>query len=304
MKRPSYLRQIAVPPRADGIVRLAPPRLLFRPSPATPGFTVVEEHAVNPQTARRAAIEPAAPRATSPTPAPLPALPETPAGSIRPPAVHIPRAACGIAAPAAGPAPGPQPTSDPHPPLPSPISAAAKHSKVPPVIARPGLPLPSPIRDGGLPAAPLAVTEAALQGPARRRTEGEPQRILRAKPTAPPPSVPAAESPRGFPPPIPAPRAQPAKPAELPRPPDLALAPPPAVSLLVPPTPPARRPTAERASPGVHIGTLQIRVVAPAAAATPIVPLPAPPSASRPMRSASSTERLARGYGAYGLSQA
>lgn len=317
MKRPLYLRQIAAPPRiGGGVPRLTPPRLLFRPGPRAPGLTVIEERANDPQPPHRLAARPGVPFAARPTPEPIPALPELPGRASRLPGSRVPHPVRQSGPPVtAARVPYPQPAST-GPRLQNPIQGAAEHLGMPRGVVRSGLPLqsPPPVADAPL-AAPPVIGKRAPDEPAgpraaasRRETQGAP----RGKSTAPLDLL-SPDLPRGVAPPIPnlparptlAPVIQQAAPAVRPRSPE----PPPVITPLVPPVPLPPTPVADRASPTVRIGTLEIRVVAPAAAPVPVALLPAHPRARSVSRLASNgtsanANRLARGYGAFGLSQA
>jgi hypothetical protein len=75
--------------------------------------------------------------------------------------------------------------------------------------------------------------------------------------------------------------------------------------LVTPPPPPPRAPTPpdrERAAPGLHIGTLEVRIVAP----TPPAPIPAPraaPARAAARAPAARTGGIARGFSVFGLGQ-
>jgi hypothetical protein len=319
MKRPSYLRQIAACPRsADDIAALVPPRLFFRPSPARPGFTIIEERA-DLQLQRAGAAQPGLPLATPLAPEPIANLPELAVELIRPSALNLHRTAGDIAAAtAAGLVLGQQPVyAGPRPPIKTPIAAAMEHLDAPRVVARPDMSLQSPIQAVNDPreAQPMVAKPPPDDRVSRRaKAPGlETQRAPRDNPTLPLHSVPASEFP--FPRPILGGGAQPTStrgaqpiaPAARPRPPGPIPTPPSTTSSLVPPAPLPRTSMAERASPAVRIGTLEVRVIAPAATPVAVEPVPALPAtrpASRLTGSAIGTRRLARGFGSFGLSQA
>jgi hypothetical protein len=77
---------------------------------------------------------------------------------------------------------------------------------------------------------------------------------------------------------------------------------------LTPPSPPPRRSTIERTAAGFHIGNLDIRVVV--SPPPPVAPAAIAPAATMsltrniPARGLSAARRLARGFGAFGMSQA
>jgi hypothetical protein len=319
MSRSLYLRQIAAPQRtAGGVMRLTPPRVLFRPSPAPPGFTVIEEHTADRETPRHVALPVGKPNVSLLSPEPIPTLPEMSANLIRPttpppllrPAREI------TATTAAERAPSPQPAvTDRRSPSPTRIPAATDHLDVPRVVIHPRRPLETPIP---VAVTPSVIAQPAADEPSDQHTEAprhETQSVPRGKPTAPVHSVPEPKLPQGPPSPIAdlraRPTAAPGARSEAPearqRPAHLTPAPPLFISPRVPPAPAPRTSLADRASPAVHIGALEIRVVAPAAASRPVAPLsahspvrPAPRITSR----ATDTNRLARGFGAFGLSQA
>jgi neural Wiskott-Aldrich syndrome protein len=315
MKRPSYLRQIAAPAAGEGIARLAPPSLLFRPSPAA--FTVIEADL---QALHRASLRPSVPLTAAPAPEPFPVSPQIPAHSIRPPSSRVLRPAHRIAAAADEPVPDKHPAvADPHPPLNTPISVDTEHLGVQRVMALPRRSLRSSAPVASAPSkVPSVTAKPAPVESADRRAEvprRETERAAGSKSTAADFLASVPELPAGLLPPIPdlrvqptkSPRAQPTTPAVPPGSSVPAPAPPPLISSLAPPAPPPRMPMTERKSAGVRIGTLEIRVVAPATAPVPVLPLPAQPPgryASRPTGKATDTNRLARGFSAFGLSQA
>ena len=75
--------------------------------------------------------------------------------------------------------------------------------------------------------------------------------------------------------------------------------------IVTPPAPPPRPPAAtarERETPGLHIGTLEVRIVAP----TPPAPPPTPryaPSRAIARAPAARSSGIARGFGVFGLGQ-
>jgi len=76
--------------------------------------------------------------------------------------------------------------------------------------------------------------------------------------------------------------------------------------LVTPPRPPSRAPTLtarERTPPGLHIGTLEVRIVAPAPTPPPL-PAPRPaPSRAAPRAPAARAGGIARGFSVFGLGQ-
>jgi hypothetical protein len=283
MKPPSYLRQLAAPPRAAaGVAMLAPPRFLFRPSPPPSEFTVIEQRATGPQLPWRVA-----PRPGLPAPAasePVPTMPGNPARASR----SAPHRSREVEAPGAAPAPDRQPAlARPRPPSQTRMTAAAGQIEAPRAATKP--PARGPASQGA--------------APPRR----EPPRIERtALRSAPQPTAlsiyPAPPTLRN--------RALPAYSAAPPltaQPPRSAPVPPPVVVPLTPPTPPPRDPVTERTAAAVRIGTLEVRVVAPGAAPVLAAAVPTPgatPAAPDLRRADTSIARLARGFAVFGLGQA
>jgi len=71
-----------------------------------------------------------------------------------------------------------------------------------------------------------------------------------------------------------------------------------------PPRPPIPPPARERAATGLHIGTLEVRVVTPAALPVPATVMAHPAPRQRASRAAGSgSGRIARGFGVFGLGQ-
>lgn len=292
MARPSYLRQIAASRRsAAGTVTLAPPRVLFRPSPAPLELTLIEQRAASPQIRRPVAALPNPPlAAAAPMTALLPTLPNAPARAT----------------------PTSMPRALPRSPEIAATTATAAMRDSPPVAMRapmrPQAQRPSSARESEAPHA-----AASPPGKLASRAATMPQsEALRAEPIAlrHPAAVPALPFRRASPThEQPAPRQIPITPPVMSRPAARAPMPTsPTIVPLKPPLPPPRGgPIAERSAAAVCIGTLEVRVVAPPTISAPVAPQPVPvtPSAApAPRRTDTPTARLARTFGAFGLSQA
>ena len=294
MKPPSYLRQIAAPPRAAGdLAMLAPPRMLYRPSPAQSEFTVIEERATEPQLPRRVIARSSPPVATPTVPEPIAPMAGTTPVVSRPPVSTVA-------------SPSRQPASS---------AATAPVAQPPPAATRPDTRSEVPMQvPRGRFEVPHRAIEPASSGPPSRRAETsrvEPPAAPRAVPASPLHPGPAPPAPRGIAPPTITPhvlREERAVPLGRPRLPDRTPPPaPPVIMPLAPPAPPPQGPTTDRPTAAVRIGTLEVRVVAPSGAPVPVAPMPAlaaTRAAPAPSQIGIPVARLARGFGAFGLSQA
>jgi len=326
MKRPSYLQLIA--PRAPGrdrggVAVLSPPRQPFRPSAAAPDFVEMEQRAAlpaasQPRPRRRAplptanstsetqqAVSPAtdaadpnrqtAPAATNPArtvPQSAPAnLPRPPRQRAAPPApghtgrrdvdrIAADRRQRSPEPPAVAAAPGATASVSRavRPPTMSTAAVALRESATAPPSAAPAMPerATSPSQASSIAAAdhgaPRSTVATPTANPSVSLSDIPDARVARGGDREPTSSarVAASASLPVIAPPAPQPR---------------------------PPLPPSAR---DRAASGLHIGTLEVRVV------TPAVPLAAiPRAASRPRagRSAGGGGRIARGFGVFGLGQ-
>lgn len=320
MTRPSYLRDIAVPMRRSrDIALLAPPRPLFRPSPTSRDFTIVEASDDAPQSLPRVPERPLPHAAPRPSPEPVRPPPEEPPAPPVATPLRVTRS----------------PIASPSRHTPSPVAGSLR-DELPPVVGSPRRPAPlmsNSLREArpseatkALPPPPAGAPEAILPAarpqrsdtprlpfhPAPRaapvgQTNGE-SRELQPTPRTeqvPPrrPAGPLQPSLNVGPPAIadhtrrqeaeaPPARPGPATPAATPEP-----------ALIAPRPPPPRGPARGReAAPMLRIGTLEVRVVPPAPAARTVAPTPAR-VVRAPARIAGSA-RLARGFGNFGLSQA
>jgi hypothetical protein len=340
MKRLSYLQQVPPQPpapRRGGVALLSPPRLVFRPGPVAAGFVVTEARSAAFPAGPSRPIGPPAPSAASLAgPGGLAASPGLGDGRparqaelsamdlLRPPRAAAPAAAVPnrvarevaprLSPDATGPGENGHAATEQRQPLrPAPPAATR------PAIERifpPGPPLPRIV-------APLPVGLSSSPGPIvatmQRDAEAVPApsrgRIME-RPIIPSPSP--APKPAESRPPSPihrTPAASLAVPPDSPSPPPStgrSGAPPhdgitlkAALPVITPPAPPhlpIPPSSRERAGPDLHIGTLEVRVVAP----------PAPPLAAGMPRStprqgtraaAASSGRIARGFGVFGLGQ-
>jgi len=324
MKRPSYLRQVT--PRAltgAGMAALAPPRLLFRPA-IVAGLIEISAPAAR---ERMGASRPAAPRQAPPPQratgeeASIAAPLRVPASELDPGAPRPPRAApratqarmeprlpTFIVAQAPPPAlsqaavqvrpdvPGQpdvreQPVAPGLPPPPAALAASAQ-----PLVTRGGA--------GATPPAPAVAsqTKAATAG-----TPASLEQIATAAQIVSPSPVATGPAPAGAPRPAERPAEtsvsqRPAKRAETLTPPPVSAPQRPAKraqTLMPPPVSAPPRPQREPAGGGLHIGTLEVRVVAPQIVAAAV--RPAARQAGR--IAAPSRGQIARGFGVFGLGQ-
>jgi len=319
MKRPSYLQQIAPGasgrPLAAGPV-LAPPRLLFRPGSAASDPVGIETRVAPPRAAvpggpvRAPAVQ-AYPTARPVARAPLDLGPEPrrdrrwattpPAAAVPPPSLHEPapprihgeqrtgdqRGAGKPARPAVMP--------DVAGEARSPVRFGGTAAKAPP-LASPGA-FEAPPASGARPSLPPDRSPRAPVEPGGVSQPAAPDRPNRV------PEPPAERSPRpredvrdAFAPIVPRIPSPPANGAG----PDAAAA---ALPVIAPPPPPRPpMPARERSASGLHIGTLEVRVVMP----SPPQPPPAGPRAAArtPIRGGGgTTRRIARGFSVFGLGQ-
>ena len=289
MRRPSYLQQVAAPaPRRGGMAVLSPPRTAFRPGTAE--FNV-EETRPTVAAPSRQAITPAPPAATPAASRVVEIMPPAPPDFALPPA----------------PSPRDAPAPDPEP-----VQATREPDE----------------RGQGPSAPPAVVTPPPQRPPAQAAGAAEASRETRA----PPPAIaPTLEPSVGPGPPSHAPNEAAttptetrARPREIDLPPAAALAaiqpvpPPPAQQTAAPPLPAAAMPIVtpspppprapaptarERTPAGLHIGTLEVRIVAPNPAP---IPSPAPraaPSRAAPRAPAVRVGGIARGFSVFGLGQ-
>jgi hypothetical protein len=302
----SYLRRIAERRGAPGIPTLMPPRQLFPPALLPPAGLEAEPPA--PEMPRRAEARVAERPGARPTrlvesrpavpaqPSPEPAVAEVPQARERPPDTHPSapiharaRAGTGAAPPAAAQMPSAL------------VVRSAQTRRVPPAPPPPPRLWPAPAAEAPPTVQPGRSASRAATEPeqaASASTLGAAQRANHPAPT-PQALLPTGGSEERAGPPDPAPaRRQPRKVVEVQ--PGHLLAGSSAPIPLVPPEPPrapVTRPTAPAA--GLSIGTLEVRIVAPALPAP--APLPAPPVQVRAARD--TTPALARGFPAFGLVQ-
>jgi hypothetical protein len=315
MKPPPYFQQVA--PRAwvrlaAGVPVLSPPRLMFRPGEPTTSIAEVEPRRPalrsrsDPPTApttplrvpaRAGAMDAAPPvqpmqptipnaaqtpgprtlsgRASfgavpGPRPVPLPPAQATTlrAGGDAPPTAGA-RSAAVAPAPTRSAPPGAarEPAVDVRPPVRSPAAAGAQPTVLPRPSAEPGIAPPTPVASRTIPA-PAEPLRSVAPG-------AQPAAQLAAPPTGPV-------------------QARAIQPQAMQR------------QVIQPPPPPPRPPIplSQRAAPGLHIGMLEVRVVAP-----PTAPAPAAATiraAPRPVAGRSAAvgnARIARGFGVFGIGQ-
>ena len=305
----SYLRRIAERQGAPGTPTLMPPRQLFPPALLPPASLEAEPLApemprrAKARTAERSGARPTRPvesrPAVPPVAQPSPEPPaEVPQARERPPDMHPSapmharaRAGTGAAPLAAARMPAALVVRSPRtrrvPPAPP------LHSRVWPASAAGAPPAVQPRRSASL-------TAGAPDSPALASALGAAQRAHHPAPTPVPQALlPTGDSEERGGPPDPAPaRLQPRRVVEVE--PGELLAGSPVPMPLVPPEPrraPVTRPAAPAA--GLSIGTLEVRIVAPASPAP--ASLPAPPV--RNARDTASRPALARGFPAFGLVQ-
>jgi hypothetical protein len=308
MRRPSYLQQVAAPPPRRGVVVLAPPRIAFRPGAAE---LTVEDVRTPAAAASRAPVR-AAPQVTGPAatrtvevPGPVvaPRVPSV-AQALREAAAAATSVSRGDSATAerGGPTPQPTPIAPPgQPPLAGRVATAPGAAAAPPSPS----PIAPPRLEPGLAQPGRRAASEALATPAEVRPARPAEATASARPAAPlepPPALPRASielssaSPREIAPPPP-----PIAPSAAPPP----SAPAAALPLITPPPPPPRAPVPaarERAPPGLHIGTLEVRIVAPAPPpASFALQRPAPSRAAR--GPAVRSGGIARGFSVFGLGQ-
>jgi hypothetical protein len=332
MKRLSYLQQVAPQPpatRRGGFVLLSPPRLVFRPSATAPDFVVLEGRPVASAAGPLRPIEQPAPRAAS-SAGPMPHAGSSTVGVARPsrqaeqsdlarpvrqptPPATIPvrprqDAARGLAPGDAG--SGEVGRAVPEPRQPSlPVATRRASEQVSPAggpVPRIAAPAAEAIRQ---PSAPVVATRRDIEA-----MSGSPQaQVVERARTMPPllnpshaePGTPQAVH-RAFsgtlsapPPDVPNPPAAPRHDRVTPKAALPVVTPPPA-----PPRPPMPPSARERVASGLHIGTLEVRVVAPSTPPVSATTMPRTAPRQGAVRATPGrTDRIARGFGVFGLGQ-
>jgi hypothetical protein len=302
MKRPSYLQQVT--PVAPGRHRanvLSPPRLLFRPSAAAPDLIEIETPSP------RSTAAPARPTRVAPAVRDIAAPDQMESRRVArraPRGVPQPPEALPRAARARSPARAPEPT----PPVEKRASSGPAHAAPRPAAERgpaPSRSLPTPFVGTGRQeiAPPRLASEVATARAENRHTratawsDNRPAAIPGGASSAPPPASRSDRQPaESTAPEIARPaRAVPERVTRAAILPAITPAPLP---------PPAARPSSERAAaaPTLHIGTLEVRVAAPAPAVAPSGTAPRR-AAPAPRASASGATRIARAFGVFGWGQ-
>jgi len=334
MKRPSYFQQIA--PRTQGrhdATMLVPPRLAFRPEVAKAEFLELDRGSAAPSGQRSPAARPVAPQQ------PYSALGSWQQDSAAPAAVvslarreRRPSTTSGLAPAARSSAATANERSQSRHDATVQAATSRTADQPPRAVAEPQ---PSTSRAAAVPriAGASLRTSSSEPNPARPpETVGATRRreamaVTAAKPVHPPitmsepvirvPGAPAAGQASGFgapatvaaaaahrPPSGDARDASPA-PVRATTTQSASVVPAPALPVVAPPVPRQPAPAAARepAASGLHIGTLEVRVVSPAA---PPAPAAAPRAAVRPTATRAArvgAGRIARGFAVFGLGQ-